>query len=88
MVGGKHNTLWMFAHLPHLMLSSATLSNKILFILIENLVVYVPATTANCNLFNNHRNKKVVGGNYIVLVHYENASAPDPEGVVLYNTFK
>ena len=60
----------------------------LLFILIENLVVCVHTTTANCNLFNNHRNKKVVGGNYIVLVHYQNASAPSPEGVVLCNTHK
>ena len=82
MVGGKHNTMWMFTHLTHLMLSSATLSNKILFILIENLVVCVHTTIVDCNLFNNNRNKKVVGGNYNVSVFYKNASAPDPEGVV------
>ena len=89
MVGGKHNTMWMIEHLTHLMLSSATLSDKILFILIDkNLVVCVHTTIADCNLFNNHRNKKVVGGNYNVLIYYQNASAPDPEGVVPYNTFK
>ena len=67
----------------------------LLFILIENLVVCVPSTTADCNLFNNHGNKKVVGGNYNVLggnynvlVYYVNASAPDSEGVVLCNTLK
>ena len=43
---------------------------------------------AYCNLFNNHRNKTVVGGNHNVLIYYKNASVPDPEGVVLYNTFK
>jgi hypothetical protein len=32
--------------------------------------------------------KKVVGGNYNVLVHYKNASAPNPEGVILCNPFK
>ena len=141
--------MWMFAHLTHLMLSSATLSNKIyccsffLFVclpqqriviysattrtkkwqeattmfqytigilvhptqkvlssatlsnemhccsfLVKNLAVCVPSTTADCKLFNNHRNKKVVGGNCNVLGCYENASAPDLEGVVLCNTFK
>ena len=60
----------------------------LLFISGQNLVVCVPAMTADCNLFNNHRNKKVVGGNYNVLVYYKNASAPNPEGVVLCNTFK
>ena len=54
----------------------------------KNLFVCVPSTTVDCSLFNNHRNKKVVGGNYNVLVYYKNASAPDPEGVVLCNTFK
>ncbi|OEU11655.1 hypothetical protein FRACYDRAFT_244773 [Fragilariopsis cylindrus CCMP1102] len=34
------------------------------------------------------RNKSMVGGNYNVLVFYKNASAPNPEGVVLCNTFK
>ena len=58
------------------------------FILIKNLVVCVPSTTADGNLFNNHRNKKGVGGNTNVLVHYVDASAPEPEGVVLCNTFK
>ncbi|OEU19147.1 hypothetical protein FRACYDRAFT_237438 [Fragilariopsis cylindrus CCMP1102] len=32
--------------------------------------------------------KNKVGGNYNVLVYYKNASAPDPEGVVMCNTFK
>ena len=81
----------MLVHPTHLLLSSATLSNEIFcctFILIENHVICVPSTTADCKLFNNHRNKKVIGGNYNVLVHYKNASAPNPEGVILCNPFK
>ena len=80
----------MLVHLTQKVLSSATLSNEIYCcsFLVKNLVVCVPSTTADCNLFNNHRDKKVVGGNYNVLVYYKNASAPDPEGVVLCNTFK
>ena len=60
------------------------------FILIKNLVICsVPSTTtADCNLFNSHRNKKLMGGNYNVQVHFKNASASNPEGVVLCNTFK
>ena len=79
----------MLVHPTQKVLSSAELSNKILCcsFLVKNLVVCVPSTTADCNLFNNHTNKKVVGGNYNVLVYYKNASAPDPEGVVLCNTF-
>ena len=60
----------------------------LLFILVENLVICVPTTTADCNLFNNHRNKKVVGGNYNVLVHYLDVFAPASSGVVLWNPFK
>ena len=57
---------------------------------VKNLVVcaYLPTTPADCNLFNNHRNKSMVGGNYNVSAFYKNASAPGPEGVVLCNTFK
>jgi hypothetical protein len=55
--------------------------------LIENLIVCVLFTTVDCNLFNNHRNKKVVGGKHNVIVHYVDASAIDPEGVVLCNPF-
>ena len=39
-------------------------------------------------LFLNHRNSKVVGGKHNLLVHYVNASAPNPSGVVLWNPFK
>jgi hypothetical protein len=71
-------------------LSSATLSNEIFCcsFMVKNLVVCVPSTTADCNLFNNHRNKNVVGGNYSVQVYYKNATAPHSEGVVLCNKFK
>ena len=48
----------------------------------------VPSTTAKWISFCNHRNKKVVGGKHNVLVHYSNASAPDPSGFVLCNPFK
>ena len=60
----------------------------VLFILIKNLVICVPSTTADCNSFKNQRNKKLVWSNYNALVHYKNGSASDPEGVVLCNTFK
>ena len=49
---------------------------------------FVPSTTADCNLFLNHRTRKDVGGNYNVLVYYKNASAFNSKGVVLCNTFK
>ena len=81
---------WMLVHLIQKVLSSATLSNVIFCgsFLVKNHFVCVPSTTADCNLFNNHRNKKVVGGNYNVLVYYKNARAPHSEGVVLCNNFK
>ena len=43
----------------------------------KSLVVCVPSTTEDCHLFNNHRNKKVVGGNYNVIAYYVDASAPN-----------
>ena len=60
-------SIWMLVHLTQKVLSSATLSNKIYCcsFLVKNLVICVPSTTADCNLFNNHRKKKVVGGNYM-----------------------
>ena len=80
----------MLVHPTQKVLSSATLSNEIYCcsFLVKNLVVCVCAMAADCKLFNNPRNKKVVGGNYNVLVYYKNAGAPDPEGVVLCNSFK
>ena len=70
--------------------TSATLSNKIFCcsFLVKNLVVCVPSTIADCNLFNNHRNKKVVEGNYNILVYYRDTSAPNLEGVVFCKAFK
>ena len=72
-------------------LFSATLSNKIYCCAFWSkilLFVYLPSTTADCNSFNNHRNKKVVEGNYNVLVYYADASAPVLSNVVLWNPFK
>ena len=80
----------MLVHLTQKVLSSATFSNEIIYccsFLVKNLVVCVPSTTADCNLFNNHSNKKVVEGNYNALVYYKNTSAYNPDGVVLCNTF-
>ena len=78
----------MLVHLTQKVLSSATLSNEIYCcsFLVKNHFVCVPSTTADCNLFNNHRNKKVIEGNYNVLIYYKNASVPDPETVVFCNT--
>ena len=74
--------MWMFVHPTHLVLSSATLLYEIYC---GSFLVRVPSTTAaDCSLFNNHRNKKVVGGSYNVLVYYKNASAHNLEGAVLY----
>ena len=47
----------------------------------------VPTTPAKRILFLNHNNRKVAGGKHNVLVHYVNACAPDPSGVVLCNAF-
>ena len=80
----------MLVHLTYLVLSSATLSNEVYCgsFLVKNLVVCVPSTTADCNLSNNHRSKKVVGGNYNVLVDCTDVSVPDKKSVVLCNPFK
>ena len=44
-----------------------------------------PSQHNKCNVFYsaNHRKRKVVGGKHIVLVHFVDASAPDPSGVVI-----
>ena len=47
----------------------------------------VPAMTAKCILFHNHRKRIVVGGTYNVLVHYVDVNAPDPSGVAICNHF-
>ena len=81
--------MWMLVHPTHLVLSFASLSNKIFCgsFLIENLAICVPTTLAKQVLFLNHINKKVVWGKHIVLVHYVNACAPDPSAVLLCNHF-
>ena len=85
------STLWgCLCTWPIWWLSTPTLSNEIFCgsFLIQNLAIFVCATTAKWILFLNHRNRKVVGGKHNVLAHYVNASAPDSSGVVLYNYFK
>ena len=85
----KWYTMWMFVHLTHLMLSSATLSNEIIYCssLIEYLVVCVPSTTATWISFCNHKNRKVVWGKRNGLVLYVDDTSPNPSGVVLWNPF-
>ena len=75
----------MFVYLTYLALSYGTLSNEIFCgsFLIQNLVIVLLATKMKWILFLNHRNRKVVGGKYNVLAHYENVCAPDLAGVVL-----
>ena len=82
--------MWKVLYLIQKVLSSATLSNEIFRCssLIENLVVCVPSTTVKQILFLNHRKRKVVGGKDSVLEYFLDASAPDPSGIVLCNTFK
>ena len=77
-------------HLTQLVLSFATRSNEnlLLFILTENLDIFVPGTTAKQILSLNHRNRKDVGGKHNVLVHYVNASAPNLFDVLFCNPFK
>jgi hypothetical protein len=93
MVGGKHNVLVYYRNVcapdpSDVVLCNPFIQDILWFILIKNHVICVHSTTADCNLFNNHRNRKLVGGNYNVLVYYKNANAPNPEGAVLCNTFK
>ena len=59
-----------------------------MFISIENLFIFVSASTAKQKKILNHRNRKVAGGTHNVLVHYVNASTPNPSGIVLCNPFK
>ena len=84
-------TIRMLVHPTQKVLSSAVLSNEIhccsfwskilMFVYLPQQRIVIYSTTT-------HRNKKVVGGNYNVLIYYKNASAPNPEGVVLCSTFK
>ena len=81
----------MLVHQTYLVLSSASLSNEIFcgsFILIENLVVCVPAKTVKQILVLNHRNRKVIGGKDNALEYYMDASAQDLFGAVFCNPFK
>ena len=92
-VGGNYNVLIQYVDTSAPSLEDAVLCNPfkydiLLFILVKNLVVCVPSTTADCNLFNNNRNRNVVGGNHNVLVYYKTASAPDPDDVVICYPFK
>ena len=82
--------MWMFVHLIHLVLSSATLSNEIFcgWFWSKTCYFYVPTTFANWILFLNHRNRKNVGGKHNILVHCVNIYAPVLAGVVLWNPFK
>ena len=77
-------------HPPHLVLSSATLSNEIFCcsFLIKNHVVCLPSTPAKWISFRNHRDRKVVGGKHNSLILYVNASASNLSGFVLCNPFK
>ena len=82
--------MWMLVHLIHLVLTSETpFIWDILysFLIKTHVVVFVPSTPAKWISFHKHRNRKVVGGKYNVLVFYVNASAPSPSGVVLCNPF-
>ena len=79
----------MFVHPTYLVLSSASLSNKIFCVHFWSKIMLfsVPSTTAKWISFHNHRNRKVVGGKHNVLIHYLDICAPDPSSVVLCNLF-
>ena len=92
-VGGKRNVLEYYKNASALNPSDVVHCNTfkwdiLWFILIKNLVIYVPTTLAKQILFCNHRNKKVVRGKHNVLIHCLNVCASDPAGVILCNTFK
>ena len=96
-VGGKYNVLVHYVDAcapdPSTVVPwNPSIWDILWFILIKNLVicvcVCVCATTAKRILFQNHRNRKVVGGKHNVLVYYVNASAADPAGVILCNPFQ
>ena len=57
-------------------------------LLVKNQFVCVRASTAKQILFLNHRNRKVVGGKYNVLVHWRNVGVSNPSGFVLCNPSK
>ena len=79
----------MFVHMTHLVITYATLSDEIFCcsFLTENLFVCVPSTIEKKIIWQLQTQKKGVGGKHNILVHYVDASAHDPSGVVLCNTF-
>ena len=82
-------TMWIFVHLTHLVLSSATLSNEIFCgsHLVQN-HVFCACNNIETNFIPQPHEKKVIGGKHNVLAHYVNVFAPDSSGAVLCNTFK
>ena len=82
--------MWLIVHQNYLMLSAATLSNEIDWcsVLIKNHSVCVPTITVKWFLSLNRRNRKIVGGNHNVLIHYLKVYAPDSTSVVFCNPFK
>ena len=91
-VGGKHNILVHYVDVCAPNLFVVVLCNTfkwdiLWFILIKNLVIFVPTTIEKQILFLNHRNKKVVEGKHNFLVHYVDVCAPNLFSVVLCNPF-
>ena len=58
---------------------------KLFFLKICLLLCACIISTAKWILFLNHRNRKVVGGKYNVLVHWRNVGVPNQSGFVLCN---
>ena len=92
-VGVEHNVVLLYADANAPDPSGVVLWNPFKWdilcsFLLENLVIFVCATTANRISFRNHRNQKFVGGKHNVVLLYVDVSAPSPSGVVLYNPFK
>ena len=81
-------TMWMFVHPTHLVLSCATLSNKIFCCsFLIKILFFVCVHQQQNDFFLNHKNRKVVGGKHNILVHYVYVCALDPSGAVLCNPF-
>ena len=73
-VGDKHNVLIQYLNVCAPDPSGVVLCNPfkwdiLLFFLIKNLIICVPAITVKCFLFLNHSTGKVVGGKHNVQVH-------------------
>ena len=75
LVGGKHSVLVLYVNAsasnPSCFVLCKSFKWDILysFLIKNHVVVFVPSTTVNCNLFNNNKNKIVVGGNCNMLVY-------------------